>query len=218
MKFQLINVSIEALVVSAGVVLLGMSGWDLVKFTAFQKHPEWFGASNETVLRRQDVRRASSRGGPNGAVPRVIGRLEIPRLHASVLVLDKDDDESLSLAAGHVPGTAWLGSEGNSVIAGHRDTAFRALRNIRVGDRVRIESGRTYDYIVDSVRIVAPDDLRVLRDHGGAMLTLITCYPFGYIGDAPKRYVVRAKLKEVAVIADGDQYKMEEKYAPAGSL
>ncbi len=83
---------------------------------------------------------------------------------------------------------------------------------------VRIESGYRYEYVVEGVQIVKPDDLSVLRDDGGAMLTLITCYPFGYIGDAPKRYVVRAKLKEVLVIVDADQYKMEGKYAPAGSL
>ncbi len=111
-----------------------------------------------------------------------------------MLIVDGDNEESLSIAAGHVPGTALPGAPGNSVIAGHRDTAFRALRNIRIGDHVRIESGRKYDYIVEQVRIVGPEDMGVLRDHGGAVLTMITCYPFGYVGDAPKRYVVQARL------------------------
>ncbi len=112
----------------------------------------------------------------------------------SVLVVEGDDEDSLSLAAGHVPGTAGLGGLGNAVVAGHRDTLFRPLRKIKAGDRIRICAGKTFEYVVDDVRIVNPDDVSVLRDRHEGILTLITCYPFRYSGDAPKRYIVQAKL------------------------
>jgi sortase A len=111
-----------------------------------------------------------------------------------VLVIDGDDDKSLSVAAGHIPGTALPGETGNSVISGHRDTALRVLHEVRLGDRIRVENGRVYIYVVQSMRIVEPDDVAVLRSSGGPMLTMVTCYPFRYIGAAPKRYVVQARL------------------------
>lgn len=159
-----------------------MSGWNLLKFTVFQRHPDWFGRHSSSETSRE-LR----------LPPVLIGTLEIPRIDLSVLVVDGDNDESLSIGAGHVPGTALPGARGNSAIAGHRDTAFRALRNVRIGDHVRIENARTYDYVVTSIKIVDPDDIGVLRNTHAAMLTMITCYPFRYIGAAPKRYVVRAR-------------------------
>jgi sortase A len=127
-----------------------------------------------------------------GAVP---ARLNIPRLGMSVLVVDGDDEKSLALGAGHVNGTARIGERGNAVIAGHRDMAFRALRDIKTGDEVRVvTAGATYKYIVSRMRIVEPNDVSVLRSTGQPKLTLITCYPFCYIGDAPKRYVVEAEI------------------------
>ena len=193
---QITSRCLEIALASAGLLLLGISAWDLLKFTTFQRHPEWFTASSLPSLPWNDVRCASlaKRGQPTGPALQLIGALEIPRLRMSVLVVDGDDDESLSIAAGHVPGTALPGASGNVVLAGHRDTAFRAIRNIKIGDRVRVDSGRTYNYIVTSVSIVDPSEIGVLQNDGRAMLTMITCYPFRYIGDAPKRYVVRARL------------------------
>ena len=186
---------VEVAIASAGLLLLSIAGWDLLKFTAFQRHPDWFGASSLPTLQWTDVRRLSSaRTGEPGPALRIIGKLEIARLSMSVLVVDGDSDEDLSVAAGHVPGTALPGEHGNSVIAGHRDMAFQLLRYIRIGDRVRVESGRTYEYVVESVRIVEPGDTAVLQNGGAATLTMLTCYPFRYIGDAPKRYAVRARL------------------------
>jgi sortase A len=111
-------------------------------------------------------------------------------------VLNGDDDKSLSLGAGLVTGTSMIGGNGNTVIAGHRDIAFRALRNIQAGDIVRIESAdaKTYAYRVERTRIVNPDDVSVLASDGQPRLTMITCYPFYYTGDAPKRYIVDARL------------------------
>lgn len=93
-----------------------------------------------------------------------------------------------------MPGTAAIGAPGNTVIAGHRDMAFRALRDVRIGDNIQIQAGKTYAYRVDQIRIVSPEDVSVLRDDGGAKLTMITCYPFNFVGDAPKRYVVQAEM------------------------
>lgn len=173
----------------AGACLLSKAGWNLLSYDAFQHHPEWFASS---VVRTSRISRTPS-------APRdtrcILGRLEIPRLRMSVLVVEGDDERSLSLAAGHVPGTAAFGAAGNAVIAGHRDTAFRPLRRIKAGDRIEMRAGQTYEYVVQDVRIVNPDDTSVLSDGRDSTLTLVTCYPFRYVGDSPQRYIVRAKLR-----------------------
>jgi sortase A len=111
----------------------------------------------------------------------------------SVLVLEGDDDTALSLGAGHLVGTAPVGGIGNTVIAGHRDTAFRELRRIRLGDHISIEGERTEFYVVRTMQVVDPDDIQVLNSSKQRELTLLTCYPFSYLGSAPKRYVIRAE-------------------------
>jgi sortase A len=199
MKHLSIGRCMELVLVSAGVFLLARSGWDLLRFAAFQRYAQLLAASFERGAEGPEIAPASwARAQHTTPTLRVIGKLEIPRLGASVLVVDGDDDESLSVAAGHIPGTALPGETGNSVIAGHRDTAFRVLHEVRIGDRIRVENGRVYSrvysYVVQSMRIVEPDDVAVLRSSGAAMLTMITCYPFRYIGAAPKRYVVQARL------------------------
>jgi len=125
----------------------------------------------------------------------LIGRLEIPRLGLSAVVVEGDDAATLRLAAGHIPGTAAPGQTGNFAIAAHRDTLFHALKNIRRNDLLQFESvSGTYRYRVRSVAIVPPNDVAVLRPGDVPELTLITCYPFSYIRPAPKRFVVRANL------------------------
>jgi sortase A len=124
-----------------------------------------------------------------------IGRLEIPRIGLSVVVLDGDDAHTLRLGAGLIPGTAWPAQTGNVAIAAHRDTFFRGLREIRTGDLIRLltMSGR-YTYRVEFTEIVASNRTDVLNPTIHPTLTLITCYPFSYIGPAPDRFVVRATL------------------------
>jgi sortase A len=124
---------------------------------------------------------------------RTIGRLEIPRLNLSVMIGEGVDSATLRRAAGHVPRTALPGEPGNFVVAAHRDTLFRPLRNIRIGDAIAIRTRNgTFRYVVDSVQIVAPDYLRVLEPTSQESCTLITCFPFDYVGSAPRRFVVRA--------------------------
>jgi len=144
--------------------------------------------SSQNVLPEQDAR-AESAPAPRS----VIGRLEIPRLNLSVMVREGADESTLSRAVGHIPGTAMPGNIGNVGLAGHRDTFFRALRNIRDDDVIEFETTHgAYRYIVKSTKIVTPRDVSVLEASGGENLTLVTCYPFYYVGSAPKRFIVRA--------------------------
>ncbi len=123
----------------------------------------------------------------------LIGRLEIPRLNLSVMVREGADEGTLSRAVGHIPGTALPGNIGNVGLAGHRDTFFRVLRKIRPDDMIELQTtAGTYRYMVKSTRIVTPRDVSVLNASGGETLTLVTCYPFYYVGSAPKRFIVHA--------------------------
>jgi sortase A len=123
-----------------------------------------------------------------------IATVKVPRIGIETVVVQGDSAKILSLAVGHIPGTALPGQPGNMVLAGHRDTFFRPLRNIRIGDRIEIETPKgSIDYQVESASVVFPTDLSVLRNSGGRELTLITCYPFSWIGSAPDRFVVRAR-------------------------
>ncbi|HEY0593133.1 MAG TPA: class D sortase [Thermoanaerobaculia bacterium] len=125
--------------------------------------------------------------------PDVIGRIEIPRLGLEAIVREGDDEETLDRAVGFIPGTARPGAGGNTALAGHRDTFFRPLRRIEVGDVIRLEvPGETYAYRVAETRVVDPGEVSVLESRGTEELTLLTCYPFRWIGPAPERFVVRA--------------------------
>lgn len=124
-----------------------------------------------------------------------LGRLEIPSIDLDVIVLEGTDGSDLNRGVGHIAGTSPLGGGGNVGIAGHRDGFFRDLRSVSKGDRVFVTTrdGRS-TYRVREVRVVSPGDVRVLDRGGASRLTLVTCYPFGYVGPAPKRFVVFADL------------------------
>jgi len=123
----------------------------------------------------------------------MLGRIEISRIGVDAIIVEGTEARSLRRAVGHIAGTAFPGGPGNSGIAGHRDTFFRALRDVRQDDEIILTTldGR-YRYTVDSTQVVAPSDMGVLNDSGGSVLTLVTCYPFYYVGPAPQRFVVRA--------------------------
>jgi sortase A len=123
----------------------------------------------------------------------LIGRIEIPRIKVSAIVREGVNGKTLSHAVGHVPETAMPGRPGNVGIAAHRDTFFRGLRNIRKGDVITMETPNgTYEYAVDSLKIVMPENIEVLDPTPTQVLTLVTCFPFDYVGSAPKRFIVRA--------------------------
>lgn len=122
-----------------------------------------------------------------------LGRIEIDRLGVSAIVLSGSDATTLRRGVGHIPGTALPGVTGNIGLAAHRDTFFRRLRYIEPGDEVRITSpSGTSRYRVESTRIVDPSDTWVLDHTASPTLTLVTCYPFTFIGSAPRRFIVRA--------------------------
>jgi sortase A len=119
--------------------------------------------------------------------------LDIPRIGLSAMVLEGVGSRTLRVGVGHVPGTSSPGQQGNVAIAGHRDTFFRPLRRIQPGDDIFLGIPRQdYHYRVTSLEVVDPADVAVLKPHENDELTLVTCYPFSYIGPAPKRFIVRA--------------------------
>jgi len=123
----------------------------------------------------------------------LIGVLTIPSVDLSVAVVEGDDDRALRIAAGHLPDTPLPWEEGNSAFAGHRDGFFAPLKAVRGGDEISIATRHgTLRYRVVFMTIVGPDDLSVLGASSDADLTLITCYPFGYLGPAPQRFIVQA--------------------------
>jgi sortase A len=120
-------------------------------------------------------------------------RLEIPRLRVKAIVKDGNDEKTLLRAVGRVPGSARPGDVGKIVLAGHRDTFFYPLQDIRTNDRIRlVVPPDTYEYRVQSVSLVEPNDTAVLQSRGVEELTLVTCYPFHAIGPAPLRFIVNA--------------------------
>lgn len=124
----------------------------------------------------------------------VVGELGVPRLHLSVMVLEGDDAAILQLGAGHISGTAVTPGNGNIGIAAHRDTFFRPLRSIRENDLVTWQTpAGLARFRVSDVEVVRPSDMAVLARAPGRDLTLVTCYPFYYIGSAPKRFIVHAR-------------------------
>jgi sortase A len=124
----------------------------------------------------------------------LIGRMEIPRLSLSTVVAEGVDKRTLRRAVGHIPGTALPGQRGNVGIAGHRDTFFRSLKDIHVEDIIVLTTvWGEYRYRVVSSRVVSPDDVAVLHPTSNEVLTLVTCYPFYFVGPAPDRFIVRAE-------------------------
>lgn len=122
-----------------------------------------------------------------------LGRIEIGTIGLTAMILEGTDARTLRRAVGHVPGTPLPGRPGNVALTGHRDTFFRPLRNIRKDDEIRFTTlNGSFRYRVDFVKVVNPWDMEVLDDSEDAILTLVTCYPFYYVGPAPKRFIVRA--------------------------
>lgn len=123
-----------------------------------------------------------------------LGRIVIPRLHLRAMVREGTEENTLSLAAGHIPHTALPGEKGNVGVAAHRDTLFRGLKDIRKNDLIQFET-RTgnFNYRVEATEIVKPEDVSVLKPGPFPELTLVTCYPFHYVGNAPDRFIVKAR-------------------------
>jgi sortase A len=150
------------------------------------------GTERENALTRSMLLRTVPASGS------MVGRIEIPRLGVSSVIRAGSDARTLRLAVGYIPGTALPGDPGNFGLAGHRDTFFRKLRDINPDDEIRIVTkDGTFHYYVERTTIVMPQDVSVLDPTNHPTLTLVTCYPFNYIGSAPKRFIVRAALSPI---------------------
>jgi len=135
---------------------------------------------------RARVERATPEGSP-------LGQIEISTIGLAAMIAEGTDGKTLRRAVGHIPGTALPGQQGNVAIAGHRDTFFRGLRNIHKDDEITLTTlDGSYRYRVDFTQVVGPKDIAVLDHSDNDILTLVTCYPFNFVGAAPKRFVVRA--------------------------
>jgi sortase A len=185
---------------ACAVLLLGYTAFALVDAWIFQKR------ESRELDRLLHDRRAADQAKPQAAVSAVpvaieaaapgglIGRIEIPRLLLSVVVIEGIDRTTLRRAVGHIPGTALPGRPGNVGLAGHRDTYFRPLKDLKIKDEILLSTLKgNYKYVVVSFTIVDPEDVGVLASTRENVLTLVTCYPFYFVGPAPQRWIVRAR-------------------------
>jgi sortase A len=178
----------------AGVLTLCYSGFVLLDTRLYQaSQARRFQQQLESV-RPADTGAVGVVALPVAPAPgRVLGRIEIARIGVAAMILEGTDERTLRRAVGHFPGTPLPGQSGNVAVAGHRDTFFRALRNVQRDDEITLMTlAGSYRYLVDSAQVVAPEDTQVLDDSSDRILTLVTCYPFYFVGPAPKRFIVRA--------------------------
>lgn len=173
---------IETVLFLAGFACLGASLWAVSERVWFQ----W---------RYRTWHTESPPAGKEPARTAPLGRIEIPRVGVSAVILDGVEEQTLRLGVGHLPGSAYPGaSRGRIVLAAHRDTFFRNLRSVRAGDTVRLLApGFTAVYLIERTEIVKPWQTEVVRADDDDVLTLLTCFPFNYVGEAPDRFVVHAR-------------------------
>jgi len=188
----------QRLLLLGGLLTLGFVAYSYVARTVYQAYQSW----------KFDRALASSVEQPAGAAARprapehtgdgVIGRIAIARLKINAVVKDDVSDRMLGLAVGHIRSTSLPGSPGNVGLAAHRDTLFRNLKDIRVDDEITLTTLQgTYLYRVVWFKVVSPATISVLAPTSGEeTVTLVTCYPFYFVGHAPKRFIVRARRVE----------------------
>ena len=195
----------ERLLILVGVLCLGYFSYTYAEASLYQAFED---RELDKILNDAAVSGTSGSAGKEvapatDAAPRrtfatgsTVGRIEIPRLGVSAVIRAGSDGRTLRLAVGYIPGTALPGDRGNFGLAGHRDTFFRKLRDINPDDEIRIvTTDGVFRYYVQRTNIVMPEDVWVLNPTDYPALTLVTCYPFNYIGSAPKRFIVRAALQ-----------------------
>jgi len=181
---------IQRALFAVAIVTLGYSAFVMADTWMFQR--EESRELTQLVVKQPAARAPDSP--PKAAIKGLIGRIDVTRLGLSVVVMEGTSAHTLRRAAGHLEGTALPGEPGNVVISGHRDTLFRPLKDIRRNDIVQVTtSAGEFRYRVVSMKIVSPDDASVLDSDGSDLLTLVTCYPFYFVGPAPNRFIVRAE-------------------------
>ena len=171
--------------------LLFLGGALLLAKGSFSVYPFLFPESQAAEVFALDATPVGTRFKPGVA----LFDLSLPRQNARFTVVEGTTNAALRKGPGHLEGSPLPGAPGNSVIAGHRDTHFRVLKNVLIGDEIRIDrENKAFTYRIFDVRVVSPRDTEVLRAQTGQTITLITCYPFYILGPAPMRYVVHARL------------------------
>lgn len=189
--------------IAGGLALLFLGARDLLESRTGQVEARREFDSIESAKPSPFVSRARTRQTPQPMpqpIPHpgdAVAKLIIPRLDAELYVVEGDDAGELRRGPGHMTGTPMPGQDGNCIIAGHRDTHFRVLKDIRKGDAIVLQTGAgQYTYRVSGTQVVLPTNTESLKPTRDAELHLITCYPFYYLGSAPERFVVQAKLQE----------------------
>jgi sortase A len=166
---------------------------DIERFVSHQKGAALVGTPDQSLWSPERIVAWRTALGDSSASP--LGVLRIPRLRIEVAVLPGTDDHTLDRAVGHIDDTALPGTDGNAGIAGHRDGFFRGLKDIAEGDVIELETGKVKEvYRVERTWVVDPHDVSVLDPTPTRALTLVTCYPFYFVGPAPQRFIVRAVL------------------------
>jgi sortase A len=173
---------------------------EMVKFEAAQLESPAEGAAGLGAIERAiplwENQRTKSYQTNKGKPVELLAVLRIPALHLEVPVLEGTDKVTLNRGVGRIAGTSLPGQGGNIGIAGHRDGFFRTLKDIRTGDAIELVTTSGKDiFVVDQIRITNRGDVSVLRPRAKRSLTLVTCYPFYFVGPAPSRYIVEASLK-----------------------
>ena len=183
------------LAIGAGLLALWLgAGLDGLAFRAsLAPHLEFLGRLGRT----RPLVRAAVASRREAVSTGLIGRIEIPRIALSALVVEGTSGRALRHGVGHVKGTPFPGERGNVALAGHRDTYLRKLKDVEKGDLIRIATpDGVFAYEVESILIVRPHRGDLLDNTRRPRLTLVTCYPFHWIGPAPKRFVIRARPSE----------------------
>lgn len=183
---QWFSVWLEWLLLGIGLGCLGMYAFETVEARRFQAD------------RAAEFARAAQASAPvTVRAGGLVGMLDVPRLKLTTPVIEGDDDTTLKRAVGHLPDTPLPWEDGNAAFAGHRDGLFRPLKDIQIGDEIVFRTPRDeFRYRVTDTSIVAPDDVSVLAKRSQPSLTLITCYPFSYVGNAPKRFIIHASRQD----------------------
>lgn len=177
---------------TGGVSLLLYCAWVLGDGWVFQKTEN--AHLQQLVREGYEQKAAAVPGAPAVLEAGLIGRIDIARLNLSVMIIEGTSTKTLRRAVGHISGTALPGEAGNVGLSGHRDTFFRRLEDVRQHDVITVTTPRgKFRYRVVSRAVVDPSDTGVLDPGEGESLTLVTCYPFTYIGPAPERYIIRAE-------------------------
>ena len=190
--WQHIRQSISPVLVIIGALLLGYVAAQYGEMWLEQRH-----LAREWQRQQQATQQSPSHSAPAAAEEDSLTRLSVPKIDLDSVVVEGTSHKALLLGPGHMSETPAPGERGNSVITGHRDTFFRHIHELVKGDTVLVQrDGKTFRYEVIGKKVVEPDDMSVVRPVKDSRLTLITCYPTYYIGPAPKRLVVFAKLLE----------------------